>query len=220
MGKIRNVNLEFSCPESIDSMKPTLSGFNCSRCSKELIDFRGKSEEEFQQMISDSGSSTCGVFKPSQLSQKFLRYAAATFIATASTLVANGQKPIESDSLEIAVDSLEGEEEGDEFFLGTIVEYQAEPIGGYLKFMESISKSIQYPPELKQKGKVYIQFTVDTLGQMGEFKIVKGFNELADKEVLKSMTNLNFPFSPAKQRGKPIKSRLVLPITFEPKIEE
>ena len=140
MKKIRHINLEFSCPESIDSMDATQREFNCSKCSREVIDFSGKSGTELQQIISKSPGSVCGIFKRSQMSQSFLKYAAATILATASTSVAKGQETINSEHLEIVIDSL-GEEEEEELFIGTIMETQAEPIGGFQKFMDMISKS-------------------------------------------------------------------------------
>jgi len=146
-----------------------------------------------------------------------MRYAAATFIATASSLSANAQEPVQTDSLEIAIDSLEQEED---YFIGTIVEYQAEPIGGYQKFMETIANSLKFPPELNEEGRVFIQFTVDTLGRTGEFKVVKGYNDVADKTALELMKSLNVPFNPAKQRGTPVKTRLIMPVTFELKPEK
>ncbi|QSE98549.1 energy transducer TonB [Fulvivirga lutea] len=219
----KNINLEFSCPENLNSMEPTMDGFNCNKCSKELIDFRNKSDEEIQRIISKSLNPICGVFKRSQLSHRFLKYAAATFIATATSININAQtKELDSLELEYAIDSLIQTEfeDNDIPFLGIIVETQAEPIGGYPKFFEAISKAVKYPAELKEKGRVFIQFTVDTLGQMDEFKIVRGYNELADQATLNALKNLNFPFSPAEQRGKPVRTRLVIPVTFDPKTEE
>ena len=72
---------------------------------------------------------------------------------------------------------------------------------------------------MKEKGKVFIQFTVDTLGRAGEFKIVKGYNELADSIALQVIKDLDFPFNPARQRGRAVKSRMIFPITFDPGAE-
>lgn len=223
MSEKKNINLEFSCPENLNSMEPTAHGFNCAKCSKELIDFRDKSDEEIQWIISNSLKPICGVFKRTQMSQQFLRYAAATFIATASAFNLNAQtNELDSLELEHAIDSLLDTEfeDNDIPFLGIIVETQAEPIGGYPKFFEAISKAVKYPPELKEKGRVFVQFTVDTLGKMNEFKIVRGYNELAEQATLNALKNLNFPFNPGEQRGKPVKTRLVIPVTFDPKSED
>lgn len=215
MSDIKNINLEFNCPENRNTLEQTENGYNCDKCSKNVIDFTNKSNDELQYMISESIEPVCGVFKRSQLSQKFMKYAAATFIATATSLSANGQDIVVKDSVEQACDHLEEEhEEIDEFF-GAIIETQAEPTGGYKKFFEALSDSIKYPKGLTEKGKVFVQFTVDTLGQMSDFKIVRGYNELAEQATLDAMANLKFPFKPGEQRGIPVKTRLVIPIAFD-----
>lgn len=220
MSEIRNIDLEFNCPENRNTLEQSENGYNCDKCSMKVIDFTNKSNEELQRIISKSLEPICGIFKRSQLSQKFMKYAAATFIATASSLSANGQDIIVKDSVEQACDHLEKEHEELGEFFGAIIETQAEPIGGYPKFFEAISKTIKYPSELKEKGRVFVQFTVDTLGQMNDFTIVRGYNELAEQAVLDAMASLNFPFKPGEQRGIPVKTRLVIPIAFDPKNNE
>lgn len=220
MNKIKHINLEFNCPENRNTLEQSGQGYNCDKCSKNVIDFTNKSNDELQRIISESIEPVCGIFKRSQLSQKFMKYAAATFIATATSLSTNGQDIVIKDSVEQACNHLE--EEHDELgeFFGAIIETQAEPIGGYKKFFEALSDSIKYPKGLTEKGKVFVQFTVDSLGQMSDFKIVRGYNELAEQATIMAMSNLNFPFKPGEQRGIPIKTRLVIPIAFDPKNNE
>jgi hypothetical protein len=55
---------------------------------------------------------------------------------------------------------------------------------------------------------------------MKDVRLIKGFNKLADKEAVRVLSTLNYPFNPGGQRGKPVKTRLVLPIMFDPKVEE
>jgi protein TonB len=55
---------------------------------------------------------------------------------------------------------------------------------------------------------------------MKDVRLIKGFNELADKEAVRVLSTLNYPFNPGRQRGKPVKTRLVIPITFDPKSGE
>ncbi len=220
MKEIRNINLKFNCPENRKTLEQTENGFNCDKCSKNVIDFTNKSNDELHSIISESIEPVCGIFNRSQLSQKFMKYAAATFIATASSFAANGQNIIVKDSLEQACNHLEEEHEVLGEFFGTIIETQAEPIGGYDKFFDALSKSIKYPKDLSEKGKVFVQFTVDSLGQMSDFKILKGYNELAEQATLTAMSNFNFPFKPGEQRGITVKTQLVIPISFDPKKNE
>jgi hypothetical protein len=210
---IKNVTIEFNCPETLDD---TLF---CDKCSHSVIDFTSKSGDDLKAELKKSKGPICGIFKKSQLSEQFLKYAAATFIATSLTIPTLGQEVIKGDSILKACEKVETENEEDVFF-GVIVETQAEPIGGYKKFFETISSKMNYPKGLIEKGKTFIEFTIDTVGQMENVKIVKGFNQLADNEAVRVLSTINYPFNPGRQRGTPVKTRLVIPITFGPKNSE
>ena len=213
MTKIKDVTIEFSCPETLDSK------LHCDRCSHAVIDFTNKSDRALRQEINKSKEPVCGIFKKSQLSDQFLKYAAATFIATSLTVPTLGQEVIKGDTLLKACEKMETENEEDVFF-GMIVETQAEPLGGYKKFFEAIASKMNYPTGLKEKGKSFVEFTIDSLGQMKDVRLIKGFNELADKEAIRVLSTLNYPFKPGQQRGKSVKTRLVIPIMFDPKSDE
>lgn len=215
MDEIKNINLEFNCPENRDTFQQSGNGYHCDKCSKQVIDFTKSSNSELQSIISRSTEPICGIFKRSQLSQKFVKYAAATVIATASSLTAQSQDVSLNDSTLQSCDHQDASLHEDEFF-GTISETMAAPIGGMPKFYQALSKMLKIPQNLQEKGRVYIQFTVDTLGQMQDFKVIKGYHPLADQAALEAFSMMNFPFTPGKQKGKPIKTRLVFPVIFDP----
>ena len=194
-------------------MQPTPLGFHCAKCSKELIDFREKTDQETHQIIAASATPICGVFKRPQMSQRFLQYAAASFIASATALNLNAQTK-EADSLTLApaIEHPQEAEHGvDETFCG-VIETQAAPIGGYQKLYEAIVKSIKYPQGLKEPGKVFVQFTVDTSGKMHDIKVVKSYDKLAAEAIINALQSLDFTFKPGTQQGVPVKSRMVIPI--------
>ncbi|HYF66656.1 MAG TPA: energy transducer TonB [Ohtaekwangia sp.] len=213
MTKIKDVTIEFSCPQTLDSK------LHCDRCSHTVIDFTSKSERALRQEINKSKGPVCGIFKKSQLSDQFLKYAAATFIATSLAVPTLGQEVIKGDLLLKACEKMETENE-EEVFFGMIVETQAEPLGGYKKFFEAIASKMNYPTGLKEKGKSFVEFTIDSLGQMKDVRLIKGFNKLADKEAVRVLSTLNYPFKPGRQRGKFVKTRLVIPIKFDPESDE
>jgi TonB family protein len=210
MTKIKSVTIEFSCPETLDD------NFFCNKCSHSVVDFTNKTDKDLKEEIKKSKGPICGLFKKSQLSDQFRKYAAATFIATSLTVPTLGQEVIKRDSLLKACEKMETEND-EEVFFGVIVETQAEPIGGYKTFFEAIANKMNYPTGLKEKGKSFVEFTIDTVGQLKDVRLIKGFNESADKEAVRVLSTLNYPFSPGRQRGKPIETRLVIPITFDPK---
>src|SRR5690349_7780605 len=85
MTKITNITLEFACTEKLGDK------LFCNKCSHGVVDFTTKSTDELQEQINKSLKPVCGIFKKSQLSDQFLKYAAATFIATSLTIPTLGQ---------------------------------------------------------------------------------------------------------------------------------
>lgn len=119
------------------------------------------------------------------------------------------------DNTPIEIELEEEEEETDEIFL--IVETPSVPIGGYAQFYADVSEKMRYPSQARRlgvEGKVFVQFVVDKTGAITNVKVVKGIGAGCDEEAIKvieSMPN----WSPAKQRGKPVRVMMVLPITFK-----
>jgi TonB family protein len=217
MPEIKNINLSFNCPNTKESLNEANGEFNCKNCSKQVIDFTNKTQSELLQILNSSNSKVCGIFKPSQLSRTFLKYAAATAIVGGSFFsAANGQHVIETDSVEHACelmgDIVFGEVVNDS---GAMAFYYPEPIGGMAQLYNTIMNEIRYPDQLKVDGRTFLQFTVDTTGQITTIKVVKGFNEIADNEAVRALNATNFPFKPANKNGIPVESQLIIPVNFK-----
>lgn len=107
------------------------------------------------------------------------------------------------------------EEESEEIFL--VVEENAQPQGGISEFYRYVSENIKYPAQarrLRVEGRVFIEFVVGKDGKIFNAYAVKGIGAGCDEEAVRIIMN-SPPWSPAKQRGKPVKQRMVLPITFK-----
>jgi len=77
--------LAFNCPEKLERMEKTQVGFHCGSCQKQVVDLRHKSPEEIQQILNQSLTLPCAVFRRSQFRQPFLKMAAlASFSLTLS----------------------------------------------------------------------------------------------------------------------------------------
>ncbi|WP_020402928.1 energy transducer TonB [Gracilimonas tropica] len=104
------------------------------------------------------------------------------------------------------------EEEDEEMEIFVIVEQMPELIGG----LAGIQKRIEYP-ELARKagieGRVVIQFVIDEKGNVNNPVVVRGIGGGCDEEALKAVQEAKFV--PGKQRGKPVKVRYSLPISFK-----
>ncbi|NWG28386.1 MAG: energy transducer TonB [Ignavibacteriaceae bacterium] len=92
------------------------------------------------------------------------------------------------------------------------VEEMPAPLGG----LKSIQDKIIYPEIAKRagiEGKVFVRAYVDERGTVTSAEIVKGIGAGCDEAALDAV--LNTKFSPGKQRGKPIKVQVTIPILFK-----
>ena len=107
------------------------------------------------------------------------------------------------------------EEVADEIF--TVVEDQPTPKGGIQAFYEYVSKNMKYPAQARRmgvEGRVFVQFVVDKDGTITDVKAVKGIGAGCDEEAVRVLQNAP-KWNPGKQRGRSVRVRMVLPITFQ-----
>lgn len=93
-----------------------------------------------------------------------------------------------------------------------VVEEIPEPIGG----IEAIQKKIVYPEIAKRagvEGKVYILAYVDENGNVTKTEVLKGIGAGCDEAAEKAVRETKF--KPGKQRGKPVRVKVALPIVFK-----
>ncbi len=93
-----------------------------------------------------------------------------------------------------------------------IVEQMPELIGG----LAELQKKIKYPEIAKKagvEGRVFVQFIVDEQGNVSNPEVVRGIGAGCDEEALRAIRTAKF--KPGKQRGKPVRVKMSLPITFK-----
>jgi len=95
-------------------------------------------------------------------------------------------------------------------------EKKAEPIGGYEAFYTFVRKNLKYPQRARKtdmQGTVFVEFIVNRDGTPTDFKIIKGIGSGCDEEAMRviGLTKWN----PGKQRGKPVRAKMVLPIIYQ-----
>ncbi len=116
---------------------------------------------------------------------------------------------------EIVVQAVEPEEETDQIF--TIVEESAAPKGGMQGFYKYVKDKIKYPPQARRmgiEGRVFVEFVIGKDGALSEVRAIKGIGAGCDEEAVRIVQG-SPPWSPGKQRGKPVKQRYTLPIIFK-----
>ena len=82
--------------------------------------------------------------------------------------------------------------------------------------MEYVSKNIHFPEELLEKnieGRVYLQFVIEKDGALSNVEVLRGLDPSAD-EVAKRAIQDSPKWTPGKQNGKPVRVRMVMPISF------
>jgi protein TonB len=97
----------------------------------------------------------------------------------------------------------------------TIVEKMPEPVGGLEGFYNTLRKNLKYPNRARRmetEGRVLVQFTIDEDGNLSDFSVLRGIGDGCDEEAIRviSLTKWNA----GKQRGRPVKVRMVQPVYF------
>ena len=109
----------------------------------------------------------------------------------------------------------EEKEDPDQIFL--VVEETAAPTGGMPAFYEFVSKKLKYPAQARRmgiEGKVFVEFVIERDGTITDVKAIKGIGAGCDEEAVRVLQSAP-KWKPGKQRGKPVRQRMVLPIAFK-----
>ncbi len=91
-------------------------------------------------------------------------------------------------------------------------EKMPEPIGG----LAGINKKIIYPSIAKEagiEGRVFLLAFIDENGTVNDVKVLKGIGGGCDEAAIKALKNTKF--RPATNKGKPVKVKFSIAITFK-----
>lgn len=112
------------------------------------------------------------------------------------------------------VEVVEEEESDQQIF--TVVEEMPKFPGGEAKLLEFINKGIKYPVIAQEngiQGRVICSFVVNRDGSVVDAQVVRGVDPSLDKEALRVINTMP-KWTPGKQRGKPVRVKYTVPITF------
>jgi len=107
------------------------------------------------------------------------------------------------------------EEKPDEIF--SIVEEQPSPQGGMTAFYEFVGNNMKYPSKAERlniEGRVFVQFVVEKDGSLTDIQVVRGIGAGCDEEAVRVLS-IAPKWNPGKQRGRPVRVRMILPIVFK-----
>lgn len=116
-----------------------------------------------------------------------------------------------TDDVPIVVEEPEQEEQ-----IFQVVEERPQFPGGDAELMKYLQKNIKYPTICQEQGiqgRVIVQFVVNTDGSIVDPQVIKTVNPHLDKEALRVISTMP-KWSPGKQRGKAVRVRFTVPVTF------
>ena len=98
----------------------------------------------------------------------------------------------------------------------TVVEELPEFEGGMDAFYDYVEKHAKYPLQALQagvQGHVFVNFVVERDGSLSDVRSLKGPKAGCSREAVRVVQSAP-RFKPGKQRGKPVRVRMVMPVTF------
>ena len=107
------------------------------------------------------------------------------------------------------------EEKADEIF--DVVETMPTPVGGMEAWNKYLQGNLKYPTQARRmgiEGTVFVVFVVNTDGSIQDVDILRGIGGGCDEEAMRVVQNAP-NWEPGKQRGKPVRVKMRLPIRFK-----
>ncbi|HAH23090.1 MAG TPA: hypothetical protein DCL77_04890 [Prolixibacteraceae bacterium] len=136
-------------------------------------------------------------------------------LATVSEVKETVQNEVVPEKIEVVKEEEPAIVQEEEVFL--IVEEQASFMGGDVKtFSDWVAKNIKYPVVAAEngiQGKVYVQYAVNSKGEVVDVKVVRGVDPSLDAEAVRVIQS-SPKWEPAKQRGNKVKQQFTIPIAF------
>ena len=113
------------------------------------------------------------------------------------------------------LESAPEEEISDEVF--SVVEVMPSFPGGTDEFYAFVSKNLKYPRKAMKanvEGKVIVRFVVAEDGDVSQVEVLKGIGYDCDEEAIRVLQS-SPDWIPGRQRGRNVKVRIIVPLTFE-----
>ncbi|MCH7415146.1 energy transducer TonB [Belliella sp. R4-6] len=116
---------------------------------------------------------------------------------------------------EVVISDAPVEEKADAIF--DVVENAPNPPGGMEGWNQYLSKNLKYPTQARRmgiEGTVYVVFVVNTDGTIQDVDVLRGIGGGCDEEAMR-VVKAAPKWEPGKQRGRPVRVRMRLPIRFK-----
>ena len=98
-----------------------------------------------------------------------------------------------------------------------VVEVMPQFPGGQIAMLQYIMKNMKYPEQAMKEGiqgRVAVRFIVEKDGSISDVKPILSVHPLLNKEAVRVVESMP-KWSPGKQKGKPVRVQLIVPIMFK-----
>ena len=88
--------------------------------------------------------------------------------------------------------------------------------GGEAALLQYIGKNMKYPVIAQEngiQGRVIVSFVIEKDGHVADVTVVRGVDPALDKEAIRVVSAMP-RWRPGEQRGKPVRVKYTLPVTF------
>lgn len=202
------INLSKPCTVGVLQQLDKNSSFHCRVCSKKVIDFRHKSQQQLIREMPSVVGSACGMFYQHQV-----QYKGRMFRLGAGLVLLLGMQLVSQQSMAQPPDTVHAAVVDTSSVNSVVGTFEVMPVCKHEDLNAFIRNRLVYPDTVKVSGRVVVSFTVDTLGLVKNIKVVRPLHPLIDQEVMRVCTLLEF--SPGYVNGRPVETRMFLPIKFE-----
>ena len=191
------------------------TAFEWKQYEDSLIDLQGKSTNTFEEMLEVPPTEQPPPPAPIIQQPQIVEVPDEEEIKEDLNLKFDVEVTEETKVEEVVVAAVEEKENVDEIF--SVVEESANPRGGYPAFYKFVGEKIKYPAQARRmgiEGKVFVEFVVNRDGTIVDVKAIKGIGAGCDEEAVRIVQSAP-AWTPGKQRGKPVRQKMVIPITFK-----
>jgi protein TonB len=191
------------------------TAFEWRQYEESLIDLQGKSTNTFEEMLEVPPTEQPPPPAPIIQQPQIVEVPDEEEIKEDLNLKFDVEVTEETKVEEVVVAPVEEKENVDEIF--SVVEESANPKGGYPAFYKFVGEKIKYPAQARRmgiEGKVFVEFVVNRDGSIVDVKAIKGIGAGCDEEAVRIVQSAP-AWTPGKQRGKPVRQKMVIPITFK-----
>jgi protein TonB len=197
------------------TMGITLTAFTWKNYDESLLDLQGKSANVFEEMLEVPPTEQPPPPAPIIQQPQIVEVPDEEEIKEDLNLKFDVEVTEETKVETIIVAPVEEKEDADQIF--SVVEETATPKGGMPAFYKYVGEKIKYPAQARRmgvEGRVFVEFVVNRDGTIVDVKSIKGIGAGCDEEAVRIVQSAP-AWKPGKQRGKPVRQKMVIPIIFK-----